>query len=93
MKGWTFKYVMKNPITTPKTMPIRSITGNTTHGFQPMLIRDAATTVVSARMPLTDRSMPPDTMTNVSPTTQMIRNGVVTNRLKKACPSCIALNE
>ena len=84
---------MKYPMTTPKTMPIKSITGNTTHGFQPRLIREAATTVVRARMPLTDRSIPPETMTNVSPTTQMIRNGVVMNRLKNACPSCIALNE
>ena len=41
-------------------------------------------------MPLTERSMPPEMMTNVSPTTQISRKGVVLNRLKKAWPSRMA---
>ncbi len=80
---------MNRPITSPNIMPIASTTGKTTQGSSP-LSSEAATTVVRARMPLTDRSMPPEMITKVSPTTMTIRNGAVLNRLKNACPSRMA---
>ena len=47
-------------------------------------------TVVRAITPPTDRSMPPDRITNVMPIALIIRNGAARNRFRKTCGSRIA---
>ncbi len=81
---------MNKPITNPKSIPISRTTGKIIHALQPIWSSDAATTVVRARMPLTERSMPPEMITKDSPTTVTIKNGAASIRLKNACPSRIA---
>ena len=64
MKGCTFMYVMKKPITPPMVMPISSISTITTTGSRPASSRAALATVVRAMTPPTERSMPPEMMTS-----------------------------
>ena len=81
---------MKKPIVTPMTMPITSMSPITSHGSIPLLRRRAAdATVVSATTPPTERSMPPDRMTNVIPIALMSRNGLARRRFRKICGSRI----
>ena len=88
MNGWTFRYVMKKPIVAPMAMPMTSMRPMTTHGSMPSPRRRAAeATVVRATTPPTDRSIPPDRMTNVMPIALMSRNGAARKRFRKTCGS------
>ena len=90
MNGWTFRYVMKKPITTPNAMPISSTITITSQGSMPSFRRSAAeTTVVRATTPPTERSIPPDRITNVMPMALISRNGAARNMLRKTCGSRI----
>ena len=51
--------------------------------------RAAEATVVRATTPPTDRSIPPDRITNVIPIALISRNGAARNMLRKTCGSRI----
>ena len=77
MNGCTLRYVMKKPIVAPKRHADHQHDGHDQPRVQPRPRSSAAdTTVVSATTPPTDRSMPPDRMTNVIPMALISRNGV-----------------
>ena len=71
----------------PKAAPIASISSITIQGFQPARSNAAETVVVKAITPLTERSIPPEITTNVSPIVLIKRKGVVMNKVKNTCPS------
>ena len=84
MNGCTLRYVMKKPIVAPKAIPMTSTMTITSHGSVPLLRSSAAeTTVVSATTPPTDRSIPPDRITNVMPMALISRNGAARSRFRK----------
>jgi len=68
----------------PNAVPISSTSGMATMGFQPRCSTSAASTmVVSATTDPTERSMPPDRITNVMPTATMMRKALSISRLRK----------
>ena len=78
MNGWSFSLVIKAPETTPPTAPVRSPTAVPraiipTGGCSPPspIIVPAAHMPHNASREPTERSMPPEMMTNVIPTAMM----------------------
>ena len=68
----------------PNAVPISSTSGMATMGFHPRCSTNAASTmVVSATTEPTERSMPPDRITNVMPTATMMRKALSISRLRK----------
>src|SRR5258705_7604312 len=66
---------MTQPMANPNPEPTASTTGSTTYGgHAPPCSIDAAIIVVNATTDPTDRSIPPDRITNVMPTATTSRN-------------------
>jgi len=67
----------------PNAVPISSTSGMAAIGFQPRCSTSAASTmVVSATTEPTERSIPPDRITNVMPTATMMRKALSISRLR-----------
>jgi hypothetical protein len=62
-----------------------STTAIAAYGFQPAASSAAETIVVSAITAPTDRSMPPERITNVMPTATMHRNALSMIRFRNTC--------
>ncbi len=67
MNGTTRSRVMSRPLTVPHSAAAASAPSAASAGSMPMRSRSAVTTVLSATMDPTERSMPPETMTIVIP--------------------------
>ncbi len=82
MNGWTLKYWIRMPEARPKSPPMAIIRAITSQAFHPALIRSTPVTEVKAMTAPTDRSIPPVTMTKVSPTAKMIRWELLISRFE-----------
>ena len=86
MKGCSRNRSIKKPMQAPNTVPITNTSGMAAVGLQPWRsTSDASTIVVNATTEPTDRSMPPDRMTNVMPTATITRKALSISRLRNTC--------
>ena len=85
MNGASLKRWIRKPCSAPNAAPVASTSAIAAYGFQPALSSEATNMVVSAMTAPTDRSMPPDRITNVIPTATMHRNELSITRLRNTC--------
>ena len=81
MKGCTSKYWIMTPEITPNTAPNTIISSMESQPLTPMFISITPATELKATTAPTDRSMPPEMITNVMPTARMIVGAKLTRRL------------
>ncbi len=83
MKGWIWKVWITRPCTKPSEAPSTSARAMTAAGLTAWRSSSVAESmVVSAITDPTERSMPPERMTNVIPMAVMTRNALSTKRLR-----------
>src|SRR5471032_3533382 len=86
MNGCSLKKWINAPIAAPYNAPKTSTSGTITHiGQCRCSANTAQRMVVNATTEPTDRSMPPDTITNVMPIATISRNALSTSKPSSTC--------